>query len=97
MVFMGRVTVEELRAAFADTLERAHSKGGIQLVFDEGGTHYRFVGVPYSLDERDGGYLEAGPYAKDPMRPVPSDYLKNIKRFPVDSIVSFERFELSTG
>ena len=80
-----------LRAGFDDTLDRANSKAAIFVSFTEGEVRRFVVGIPYTIAD---GKLVVGPYAKDPLSPIPKDYER--RKIPIDlvSIISAGRVEL---
>ena len=87
------VTEEELRQAFADTLDKGASSCAIMVAYDDGSRLPRLVvGVPYEINN---GRLEIGPYLKDIFTAPPMDYNQSKKQIPISDIKGFRRIELS--
>ena len=88
-----KVTEEDLREVFADTLGKGTSFSAIMLAYNDGGRLPRWiVGVPYDLRN---GMLEVGPYLKSIVISPPSDYHEMKKQIPIKDIVQYHRMELS--
>lgn len=83
---------EELRVAFADTLDKKFSRFLIMVSYRENGQLINEIGVPYSLHEK---VIRVGPYIKDSTTTQPSDLHDREKLILISNITGYRRIELS--
>ena len=92
MTVQTKVTEEELRKVFADTLDKGYSRSGILVAYREGEEVRVEIGVPYFIVC---GALEIGPYYKNMLITSPSDYHDRKRLISISDIVRYRKIELS--